>query len=252
MKKHFTTLKVLLSAFILAVTVSCNKNDSPTAPTNVEDTEDNTGSVTADSESTLNLIALAGRETYRKHVGVKSESADTKGDDEKIRYPFTTVTVYGVTHYTAEPFDVPCAADPDSADPAVAGQFTGISELYITEYCLDTNGSSLLLTLLYADGKEYSCVVNGGSLEETYFSSHIQLTSDAIEKDPAYPIFSFHIRDSGENSEFGYKISVSPEKQGSQEAGYWTSLGNKSVVKAADEWTVDDLTEILSQLMAKE
>ena len=185
-----------------------------------------------------NLASKAGQRSYWKHAGqtkASAPAATTRAGENGVSYPFETISVRNIAHYMAKPFN--------------AGPFHGISELFVTAFTTDEDGpysiSSILLTIKHEAG-EYSCIANSGmsheGTEETEFSSHIQLTENAIEKSLDLPIYSFRIRSTpGKGLSFGYSALLSFD--GAEDAEAWFPLAGGNEVTANDSYHVTELID---------
>jgi hypothetical protein len=197
------------------------------------------------TSSAVEIVAYAAQQSYWKHAETTTvRSAVTYAGEETLTYPFNTITINKVIRYTAESFDVPDKSDTKNISENVK-QFKGIEELFVTDFVTDITGGNTLLTLKYENGGEYSCIINGGSsyngIEEIEFSSHIQLTETAIEKDPTFPIYLFFINSGQNEYKFGYIYRLSENNPGASEPEVWFSLDDKNEVIANDVYDIKDI-----------
>ncbi|MDR1723868.1 MAG: hypothetical protein LBR84_08050 [Tannerella sp.] len=219
----------LLATLALAIVCSCTNSDQP--ETDLNDLP------MPETQYVTSLVSKAGQTSYWKNATLKS--ASTRASSVAYNYFFEKLVITNVVRYAVEKtFD--------------AAPFSGISELYLTEFHALGPGETylfgeLLLTVKHADG-EYSCIINSGNsyadIEDIVFSSHKQLTESALVKEWTYPHYNLFIRSKNNGKSFGFGIVASLSEDDNNfdaEPKTWFELQSPDSKATNDTYTVAEL-----------
>jgi len=217
----------VLASLVLGMAFSCTDKGQP-------ETEPNDLTLPETTLATV-LVSKAGQSSYWKSKNVSMSARAS----ESVSYPFATIVIKNVSRYAADnKFD--------------AAPFNGISELFVTEFLtLDANGTELVSDVLLTvkhDAGEYSCILNSGKsdadMEESVFSSHKQLTDNAIEKNFSFPHYNLFINNKVKSKTFYFGIVVSLSEQDisfDAEPNIWLPLQSPDIVQTNDVYAVNEL-----------